>query len=288
MHRLNFSDHRRKLNENQYVYAVVSRRSKGLSIGINLNPDKSCNFACPYCQVDRTIPGGNRNINLVQLRSELRHLFSLIQSGKLWDVAPFNTAAVDYRRVNDVAFAGDGEPTACPTFSEAVSVVVEERNQAGFHDVQLLLLTNATLFHRQKIIDGLNEFWTAEGVVWAKLDAGTEQWFRRVDGTKIPFKRVLDNILWASMKTPIVLQCMFHRFEEERPSEQEILVWGQRIAHIIDSGGEISSIQVYTTARKSALASVLPLNRLELDNIASVAQEVISLRHVKTEVLVYE
>ena len=36
-------------------YPVVSRRSKGISIGVNLNPDRVCNFDCIYCQVDRTV-----------------------------------------------------------------------------------------------------------------------------------------------------------------------------------------------------------------------------------------
>ena len=52
MQKLNFTDHRRQLLQNRYVYAVVSRRAKGLSIGINLNVDKICNFDCPYCQVE--------------------------------------------------------------------------------------------------------------------------------------------------------------------------------------------------------------------------------------------
>ena len=42
--KLDFQDHRRQLHANRYVYAVVSRRAGGLSIGINLNPDKVCNF----------------------------------------------------------------------------------------------------------------------------------------------------------------------------------------------------------------------------------------------------
>ena len=44
------------LRKISYVYAVVSRRSKGVSIGVNLNPDKVCNFDCVYCQVDRKLP----------------------------------------------------------------------------------------------------------------------------------------------------------------------------------------------------------------------------------------
>ena len=35
----------------KFVYPTLSRRSKGISIGVNLNPDKVCNFDCIYCQV---------------------------------------------------------------------------------------------------------------------------------------------------------------------------------------------------------------------------------------------
>jgi len=49
-----FRSHPRNWRENFYVYPVISRRSGGLSIGINLNPDTACNFDCVYCQVDRT------------------------------------------------------------------------------------------------------------------------------------------------------------------------------------------------------------------------------------------
>ncbi len=51
-----FTQHSRSWQSNRYVYPVISRRSKGLSIGVNLNPDKVCNFDCVYCCVDRTHP----------------------------------------------------------------------------------------------------------------------------------------------------------------------------------------------------------------------------------------
>ena len=51
-----FALHDRAWRANRYVYPVVSRRSRGLSIGVNLNPDKACNFDCVYCQVDRRVP----------------------------------------------------------------------------------------------------------------------------------------------------------------------------------------------------------------------------------------
>ena len=62
-------DHSRAFDDFRFVYPVVSRRSGGLSIGLNVNPDKRCNFDCLYCQVDRTVPvlhsNGIRPMNVV-------------------------------------------------------------------------------------------------------------------------------------------------------------------------------------------------------------------------------
>ena len=41
---------------NRFVYLTISPRARGLSIGVNLNPDKHCNFDCVYCEVDRRAP----------------------------------------------------------------------------------------------------------------------------------------------------------------------------------------------------------------------------------------
>ncbi len=152
---MDFQDHRRDLNDNRYVYAVVSRRVGGLSIGINLNPDKACNFDCPYCQVDRTVPGGSRKVDVDLLGDELADLLGLVGSGDLWQTPPFDTTADHLRCVGDICFAGDGEPTAAGVFEDAVSRVAEVRAAHGLEAVPLTLLSNATLFHRTSVQAGV-------------------------------------------------------------------------------------------------------------------------------------
>ena len=49
-----FTAHPRSFADFRYVYPVVSRRAGGISLGVNLNLDKRCNFRCIYCQVDRS------------------------------------------------------------------------------------------------------------------------------------------------------------------------------------------------------------------------------------------
>lgn len=262
---LDFRDHRRELDENRYVYAVVSRRSGGLSIGINLNPDKVCNFDCPYCQVDRTVPGGAREVDLARLEAELDGLLQLVGSGRLWQVPPFDTAAPAHRRVNDIAFAGDGEPTSCRVFPEAVRLVGRLREAHELPEVKVHLLTNATLFHRPRVQEGLAALDEVGGVIWAKLDAGTQSYFELVDGTSLPLRRVVDNLILAARERPIVLQCLFFTWEGQGPSEAEGEAWAGRIAEILEAGGRIAEVQVYSIARSPADArcGVLPLSELE-------------------------
>jgi len=270
--RLDFRDHRRELHNNVYVYAVVSRRSRGLSIGINLNADKVCNFACPYCQVDRTTSATqDRNVDITVLETELDDLLTRVADGSLWSTAPFDTAAPALRRVNDVAFAGDGEPTSCPQFAEAVEVVGKLRDKHALHDLKVHLLTNATLLDRPRVVRGLDVLDALGGEIWAKLDAGTPAWFARVDGTQIPLRTVLRQITHAAQQRPIVLQCLFCSLGEDAPDDLEVQAWADHIGHILAAGGEIRQVQVTTIARSPADPTVGPLSQARLEQIADAA-----------------
>src|SRR5512140_806538 len=111
--------HERRWAENLYVYAVVSRRSHGVSVGINLNPSKACNFDCIYCQVDRTVPPRVRAVNLERLTAELDAVLQAAATGTLYAKPPFDALPPDRREVRDIAFSGDGEPTTYSRFKEA-------------------------------------------------------------------------------------------------------------------------------------------------------------------------
>ena len=58
----------RDFQSNLYVYPVLSRRAGGISIGVNLNRNKFCNFHCIYCQVDQTEPGEEEFVDLQRLQ----------------------------------------------------------------------------------------------------------------------------------------------------------------------------------------------------------------------------
>src|SRR5690242_12271265 len=105
------TDHARLFDHNRFVYPVLSRRSGGISIGVNLNPDKICNFDCIYCQVDRRSQSETRFVETAALIEELRSTLDLVLSGRLYDTPKFHDVPSHLRRLNDIAFSGDGEPT---------------------------------------------------------------------------------------------------------------------------------------------------------------------------------
>ncbi|MFN8093481.1 MAG: radical SAM protein [Vicinamibacteria bacterium] len=256
---LDFRDHRRDLDGNRYVYAVVSRRARGLSVGVNMNPDKRCNFDCPYCQVDRTTPGGPSRVDVDALREELDDLLARTSSD-LWSHPPFDTVAPELRRVADDRFAGDGEPTTPPEFPPAAAAAKAARDRLA-PGVPLRLLTNATLLDKPRVRAALACF----DELWCKLDAGTEPYFRLVDGTKLPLGRILDNLLAVARERPIVVQSLFLAMSGEGPGDDEIAAWAGRLRDVVGGGGTIDHVQVYTVARAPAdpRVSALPAERLE-------------------------
>ncbi len=261
---LDARDHRRELLQNRYVYAVMSRRARGLSIGVNLNPDQVCNFDCPYCQVDRTTPGGSAVVEVPVLVEELRHLLGLLDRGELWIVPPFDAVDPLRRRVADIAFAGDGEPTTPREFPEAARAVRSERDRHGL-DIPLRLITNATMFHRESVRVALASF----DELWCKLDAGTEAYFQKVDGTRMPFSRILDNLLVVARERPIVVQSLFLAEDAIGPDAAEVAAYCGRLRDLLAAGGRIDRVQVYTVSRKPADPRVGPLSVARLEEIAS-------------------
>ena len=265
--RLDTQDHRRELDANRYVYAVVSRRARGLSIGVNLNPDKACNFDCPYCQVDRTTPGGPSRVEVADLVAELEDLLRRA-SGDLWSTPPFDTVVPEMRRVADVAFAGDGEPTTPAEFPAAASAAREARDRLA-PGVPLRLLTNATLLHKDRVRAALAEF----DELWCKLDAGTEAYFHVVDGTRLPFARILDNLCLVARERPIVVQSLFLALAGAGPDDVEVAAWVARMREIVDQGGRIDHVQVYTVARAPSDPRCAPLDATRLEAIAASARD---------------
>jgi wyosine [tRNA(Phe)-imidazoG37] synthetase (radical SAM superfamily) len=235
--------HSRCFEEFKYVYPVLSRRSHGISIGLNVNPDKACNFDCIYCQVDRTTESPVKKFDLVVAEHELREILEMVRSGEIAQHPPFNSVPRELLRLNDIALSGDAEPTTLPNFSETIQIIARVKPT----DAKIVLITDAGGLDRPDVKRGLEIMDANNGEVWAKLDAGTEDYFKLINRTKIPFARILKNISEAAKVRPIVIQSLFLKIHDVGPSHDEITAFCQRLHEI----GNIKLVQVYTVARKA-------------------------------------
>lgn len=263
------SFHPRRYEDNRYVYPVLSRRSKGVSIGVNLNPDKVCNFDCIYCQVDRTVAPTFRTVDLDVLAEELRTLLTMIQDGSLFERVPFQDIPDALKRVNDIAFSGDGEPTSYPGFGEAVKRAVTVRDSFNLEEVKIVVITNATLFHRPKVRAAMDYLDLHNGEVWAKLDAGTEAYYQVIERTKVSFERIVSNIKDAARRRPLVIQSLFMKVAGVPPSTDEIAAYCGVLQDVLASQGTLKLIQVYTVARTPAESFVSPLSDEDMDALGA-------------------
>jgi wyosine [tRNA(Phe)-imidazoG37] synthetase (radical SAM superfamily) len=260
------SDHRRQWGQCHYVYPVISRRARGLSIGVNLNPDKRCNFGCLYCQVDRYLKRDLRHVDLGQLRDELEMAMEEAISGRLWDDPRFGVTPDELRRINDIAFSGDGEPTCLPQFDQAVRIAADVKNDNNRPDVKIVVITNATQLESKQVDRALPILDANNGELWCKLDAGTESWFQTVNRPgPILMADILRGIKRVSRGREVVIQTLWFRVDGVGPSSQEIEAWCDRLDEILAAGGRLRLVQIHTVARSplSPRAAHLPDEQLD-------------------------
>jgi wyosine [tRNA(Phe)-imidazoG37] synthetase (radical SAM superfamily) len=262
-----YQQHERSFDHYRFVYPVLSRRSGGISIGVNLNPDKVCNFDCIYCQVDRTRQSETTFVEMPALLAELDEMPGLAASGRIFETEKFRDVPAAQRRLNDIAFSGDGEPTTYRNFDEIIEACAELKKRHGLADVKMVLITNASMFHRPHVQRGLAILDENNGEVWAKLEAGTDEYYHLVERTPIPFRQILDNITAAAQVRPIVIQALFMRIEGQPPTDAELDAFCDRLSEIVAAGGKIKLVQIYTVARRPAESFVTPLEDAAIDDL---------------------
>lgn len=263
-----FREHPRRWQDFHYVYPVISRRSRGLSIGVNLNIDKACNFDCVYCCVDRSVAPIRRDIDLAQIRAELRRMIDLATAGQLWQEEPFTETPADYRVIRDIAFSGDGEPTTYKHFDQACQIAADLRREYRLDAAKIVVITNATGFSRPAVQRGLAILDANGGEIWAKLDAGTEAYYQQIDRTRVPLSKVLANILDCGRQRQIVIQSLFMQLRGQPISDAEFDAYLDRLEELLAGGCRIRLVQMYTVARQTAESFVSPLTPEQLDALA--------------------
>jgi wyosine [tRNA(Phe)-imidazoG37] synthetase (radical SAM superfamily) len=248
---------------NRFVYAVVSARARGLSIGVNMNPDRLCNFDCVYCEVNRTLPAAERELDVAVMAEELEKTIFLVRSGKIREHVAYSGLSDELLQLRHVALSGDGEPTLSPSFAEAIQVVVHVRARRPHAFFKLALITNGTGLDLRPVQESL-QYFTHDDEIWIKLDAGTQDYMNRVNHGEVPLEKVISNILLVARQRPVVIQSLFPLIFGQEPPPEEIDEYILRLRDLKRSGARISLVQIYSATRPIAHPDCghMPLNKL--------------------------
>jgi len=265
---------------NHFVYLTISPRARGLSIGVNLNPDKGCNFDCVYCEVDRRVPADKRALDLNVLAEELRSTIELVMSGKLREQSPYSHIPPELLSLRHVTISGDGEPTLCPQFRQAVETMVHVRAISGGRFFKIILITNGSNLDATPVQEGLRLF-TRDDEIWAKLDVGTQEQMNLVNKAEVPMEKIISNILLVARQRLVVIQSLFPALNGCGPSEQDGEQYAQRLKELTDAGAQISLVQIYSATRPTVNPQC---GHLPLRTLSRIAQTVRSRTGLKVEV----
>ena len=82
-----------------------------------------------------------------------------------------------------------------------------------------------------------------------------------MDGTRLPFRRILDNLLLVARERPIVVQSLFLTLDGAGPDDAEIAAWVARLREIVARGGRIDHVQVYTRRPRAVRPALRPARR---------------------------
>jgi len=272
------ANHPRVHESFRWVYPVLSRRSGGISIGVNLNPDKICNYDCPYCQVDRRGVAPSGEVDPAGVATELESLLERMRRTGLEELYP----GVDpsRRKLTDIALSGDGEPTLRREFPEVCRSMAESRRRwlaLGGEDLRLVVITNATSLDSPRVREGLG-FLCQEGAgeVWGKLDAGTQPFHDLVNASRVPLSRVVSNLAGCPAEIPLRIQTLFFRYHDRIPDPPEIEAWMGHLADILRKR-PLLGVQLHTVARATAKSGCHPLPLEWLEQVASRVRQSLSL-----------
>jgi histidinol dehydrogenase len=261
------------------VYPVYSRRSGGLSVGINLFPDrKSCPFDCPYCEV---FPfASDAAFFPEQMEVDLR---AAIAAALERNVA-----------IRDICFSGNGEPSLSPAFGEALERAGRVRGELA-PSAELVLITNGAGLLQPHIFSLLAQ--AAAGPlalnIWLKLDAGTSGWYQQINRTAIPFEKLVNKIKEFSACAPVTIQTMLCAVDGSAPPSDEEKAWENLALELgvisMNGKGGIRKVQIYGKARtapEDPKAQALPVDYLEAR--AASLRRAFTEKGIATAVEVYQ
>ena len=191
----------------EIVFGPIFSRRLGSSLGINLLPEKGkiCNFDCIYCECGWNKDG--RGDTKLPTAAELEAALE----AKLTACRKAGTP------IDSITFSGDGEPTLNPDFPEIIGITLRLRD-IYYPAAKVSVLTNATMLHRDAVVDALKK---VDNPI-LKLDAATDELVGRINQPQGHYsvREVVENM--KKFAGDFVMQTMFLKapgFDSSAPEQ---------------------------------------------------------------------
>ena len=240
------------------IFGPVHSRRLGVSLGINLMPadGKVCTFDCVYCEC-----GFNADFRPRQRRPTREEVREALEA-RLQDMQA-NGPAPDV-----LTFAGNGEPTAHPHFSEIIDDTLALRDRY-FPKAKVSVLSNSTMLFRPEVMEALKRI--DNNIL--KLDTVDPEYIRRVDR---PTGAYDVNDIISQMKAfegQLIIQTMFMKgthdgLSVDNTTDRYVLPWLDAVRDIAPR-----QVMIYTIDRETPDQNLQKATPEELDRIAALVRE---------------
>ena len=262
---LTITNHDRNIFQGKYIYPVVSRRAGGLSLGINLNTNNACNWQCIYCEVPNLVRGKPEPIDLEALESELDYWLDQIINKSF--LSQYTKSKTEFK---DIAFSGNGEPTASKQFKDVINILIKKINEYELDKkIIIRLITNGSYMANPVIQQSLSLINNFNREIWFKIDRINKDDIQAVNQVNLSLATIKKNLEAALKNSPTVIQTCLFRLNDKLPSLESLDAYTNFLKPYEK---KIKGIHLYSLARLSEQPSQKELTRLtksELEVIAS-------------------
>lgn len=239
---------------NEIVFGPIRSRRLGISLGINLLPydGKLCSFDCIYCEC-----GYNKD-HKTKTKLPTRENVKAALEDKFRSLLEENIA------LDVITFAGNGEPTIHPQFSEIIDDTIVLRNQY-YPNAKISVLSNAMHIGKEKIFTALKK--VDNNIL--KLDSANIDTVRLLDKPNSPEYSIEKQLeLFKRFEGNFTMQTMFVRGSHngkvvDNTTESEISAWLQAIV-----ATKPKELMIYTIDRETPEKNLEKVSLVELEQIA--------------------
>lgn len=241
------------------VFGPIKSRRLGISLGVNLlSPiGKLCNFDCIYCECGWNSESKGKKLRYADTAQTINELQEKLQAmhkaGEKLDV---------------ITFAGNGEPTMHPNFSEIIDRTLESRD-SYFPEAKIAVLSNATMLGKEEVREALKKVDRAI----LKIDSALESTINIINQPNFNYslREVVDNI--KLFHGEIIIQTMFLRgnyngSQIDNTTEKEVAAWLETIKEI-----NPKLVMIYSIDRDTPAQNLQKVSFDDLEKIATFVRE---------------